>query len=113
MRASLSVLLATVFFACSLGLPRSNAPRLVQATRSAGSLSRSYLGFDRNRYPGDASLKLLRQIFSFSGYWLNAPPNEASNTWEGKREVLTVSGFGFLVLFNGRLFRELKSVADA
>jgi len=113
MRASLPVLLATVFFACSLGWPGSNAPRLAQATRSGGSPSRTYLGFDRNKYPGDTALKSLRQVFSFSGYWLNAPPNEASNTWQGKREVLTANGFGFLVLFNGRLFRELKSVEDA
>jgi hypothetical protein len=36
----------------------------------------AYLGFDRNDYPGDASLKALRQTFSYSGYWLNNPPGE-------------------------------------
>jgi hypothetical protein len=35
------------------------------------------------------------------------------NTWQGKRAVITSEGFGFLVLFNGRLDRALKSVANA
>jgi hypothetical protein len=112
MRTSLSVSLATAFFACGLGLLASNALVGIQATRPPGAFSRTYVGFDRNRYPGDSALKLLRQNFSFSGYWLNAPPNETSDTWEGKRELLTSNGFGFLLLFNGRLYRELKAPAD-
>lgn len=112
MRTSLSVSLATVFFACSLGLLASKAPAGIQATRPPEAFSRTYIGFDRNRYPGDPALKRLRQSFSFSGYWLNAPPNETSNTWEGKREVLNSNGFGFLLLFNGRLYRELKAPTD-
>jgi hypothetical protein len=70
-----------------------------------------YFGFDRNIYPGDAVLGLLRQTFFFSGYWLNPPPGESSNTWQGKREALKSHGFGFLALFNGRLDRDLKSPA--
>jgi hypothetical protein len=112
MRTSFLGPFATVFFNCGLYLLVSSASVGIQATRPAGVFSRTYLGFDRNRYPGDPSLKLLRQTFSFSGYWLNAPPNETSNTWEGKREVLTSNGFGFLVLFNGRSDRELKAMAD-
>jgi hypothetical protein len=73
----------------------------------------SYLGFDRNTYPGDANLKSLRQTFSYTGYWLNAPPSVNANTWTGKRKKLQAAGFGFLVLFNGRLFNELKTVANA
>jgi hypothetical protein len=76
------------------------------AQESAGTAS--YLGFDRNDYPGDANLKVLRQTFSFAGYWLNNPPGAQSNTWTGKRPVLESAGFGFLVLFNGRLYKELK-----
>jgi hypothetical protein len=68
----------------------------------------SYLGFDRNDYPGDADLKTLRQTFSYSGYWLNNPPGGNSNTWIGKRASLEKAGFGFLVLFNGRLYKQLK-----
>jgi hypothetical protein len=73
----------------------------------------SYLGFDRNDYPGDENLPLLRQTFSYSGYWLNSPPGEKANTWVGKRQTLQSAGFGFLVLFNGRLFATLKTVSNA
>src|SRR5580704_14377125 len=107
MRRSLSMLLVTVFFACGLGSLDSSAPGDMLATKLEEAPSSAYLGFDRNQYPGDAALGSLRQTFSFCGYWLNVPPGENSNTWKGKREVLTSSGFGFLVLFNGRLFREL------
>ncbi|HTD96254.1 MAG TPA: glycoside hydrolase domain-containing protein [Edaphobacter sp.] len=67
----------------------------------------SYVGFDRNDYPGDASLPALHQHFSFVGYWLNNPPGEHRNTWAGKRQTLLRSGFGFLVLTNGRLDAEI------
>ncbi|HEV2615008.1 MAG TPA: hypothetical protein VGU63_00210, partial [Candidatus Acidoferrales bacterium] len=72
----------------------------------------SYLGFDRNDYPGDAALDALAQDFAFSGYWLNSPPGEKSDSWQGKRAVLRSHGFGFLVLFNGRMDKELKSAQD-
>ena len=72
-----------------------------------------YLGFDRNTYPGDAILKILRQTFSFTGYWLNTAPSARTNTWVGKRKALEDAGFGFVVLFNGRLYADLKTVARA
>ncbi len=68
----------------------------------------SFLGFDRNEYPGDATLPALRQSFRFAGFWLNNPPGDPRNTWSGKRALLKKSGFGFLVLFNGRVDAELK-----
>ena len=81
---------------------------------SASSAAQSsYLGFDRNAYPGDANLKALHQTFFYTGYWLNHPPGEKTNTWTGHRAVVESAGFGFLVLFNGRLYDELKSVARA
>jgi hypothetical protein len=73
----------------------------------------SYLGFDRNAYPGDANLKTLHETFSYAGYWLNNPPGERTNTWTGHRAAVESAGFGFLVLFNGRLYADLKSVARA
>jgi len=73
----------------------------------------AFLGFDRNTYPGDASLKSLHQTFSYTGYWLNNPPGEKTNTWTGHRAAVESAGFGFLVLFNGRLYAELKSVVNA
>jgi hypothetical protein len=73
----------------------------------------TYLGFDRNDYPGDANLKTLRQTFSYTGYWLNNPPAARANSWAGHRVAVEAAGFGFLVLFNGRLYAELKSVTNA
>jgi Domain of unknown function (DUF1906) len=70
--------------------------------------AKSYLGFDRNDYPGDGNLKTLRQTFSYTGYWLNNPPGENHNSWTGKRQRIESAGFGFVVLFNGRLYKELK-----
>src|SRR6202521_5473563 len=79
----------------------------------AATSAPAYLGFDRNNYPGDQNLKALRQKFSYTGFWLNHPPSAKTNTWSGKRRTLQSAGFGFLVLFNGRLFNELKSVSYA
>ncbi len=78
-----------------------------------GAQTHTYLGFDRNTYPGDANVKALHQTFSYAGYWLNNPPGERTNTWAGHRGAVESAGFGFLVLFNGRLYSELKSVARA
>jgi hypothetical protein len=79
----------------------------LSGVRSAQAQTSAYLGFDRNDYPGDVNLRILRQTFSFSGYWLNTPPGGQSNTWVGKRARLEAEGFGFLVLFNGRLYKDL------
>jgi hypothetical protein len=80
---------------------------------SRAQLSPVNLGFDRNAYPGDANLKALHETFSYSGYWLNNPPGERANTWAGHRAAVESAGFGFLVLFNGRVYAELKSVTHA
>jgi Domain of unknown function (DUF1906) len=72
----------------------------------------AYLGFDRNDYPGDANLPALRKSFAFTGYWLNNPPGESSNSWHGKRATVERAGFGFLLLFNGRAYSKLKSAAN-
>jgi len=75
--------------------------------------AQTYLGFDRNQYPGDSSLKTLHETFAYAGYWLNNPPGESTNTWTGHRAAVESAGFGFLVLFNGRLYAKLKTVANA
>ncbi|HEY0703813.1 MAG TPA: glycoside hydrolase domain-containing protein [Candidatus Acidoferrales bacterium] len=74
---------------------------------------RTYLGFDVNEYPGDSALSRLRSAFSFVGYWLNLPPGVKTNNWTGTRARFLENGFGFLILFNGRLDRELKSELNA
>jgi hypothetical protein len=73
----------------------------------------TFLGFDRNQYPGDENLKALRQTFAFAGYWLNDPPGETHQEWRGKRQAVESAGFGFLVLFNGRLYAQLKNEDNA
>jgi hypothetical protein len=73
----------------------------------------TFLGFDRNQYPGDQNLKVLRQTFSYAGFWLNNPPGESTNTWRGKRQAMESAGFGFLVLFNGRLDKQLRRNSSA
>lgn len=110
-RAFLGSWITTLLAACFL--LSGAVPRYLQSPLPAGVRARGYLGFDRNRFPGDATLGLLKQTFSFAGYWLNNPPGESSNTWRAKREILSSYGFGFLVLFNGRLDRELKSPSAA
>jgi Rv2525c-like, glycoside hydrolase-like domain len=77
---------------------------------STPSNQHSYLGFDRNNYPGDAALPALRKSFRYTGYWLNNPPGEHGNSWTGKRALLKQRGFGFLILFNGRTYAELKNI---
>ena len=104
--AALPILLA--FFLPALAV--SDSP---QGSAQGSQSARAYLGFDRNIYPGDAAISILRKTFSFAGYWLSPPPGEKTNSWVGKRELLRSHGFGFLVLYRGRDSRELKSEAAA
>jgi len=67
-----------------------------------------FLGFDRNDYPGDEAMKLLRKDFSFTSYWLGNPPQTKLNSWSGKREFLRSLGYGFLPLFSGPTSGELR-----
>jgi len=94
-------------------LAASNRTRPVPSAKSSSKQSavraHTYLGFDRNNYPGDAALPSLRKTFSFAGYWLNEPPGATSNAWMGKRAILSHRGFGFLVLFNGRTYSQLRT----
>jgi len=80
----------------------------VPASSPQTSVPRAYLGFDRNDYPGDAALPILRKSFSFTGYWLSSPPGENSNSWSGKRELLRSHGFGFALLFAGPTSGQLR-----
>jgi Domain of unknown function (DUF1906) len=76
----------------------------------------TFLGFDRNQYPGDDALPALHKTFSFTSYWLSPPPGEKNNSWLGKRALLQSRGFGFLLLYQGRTsshFADPKSAQDA
>lgn len=72
-----------------------------------------FLGMDRNDYPGDATMKTLRNTFTFTGYWLNNPPGEKHNSWQGNRKAVQAMGYGFLLLFNGREYAYLKASGNA
>lgn len=67
----------------------------------------TFVGFDRNDYPGDDTMSSMHGTFTFTGYWLTSPPGEHTNTWTGKRETLKSQGWGFLVLANGKLDAEI------
>ena len=95
---------------CATGFCRIAALLLIAAaaTSAQRAYQSAYLGFDRNEYPGDAALPALHQTFRYTSYWLNDPPGATHDSWSGKRAILKQNGFGFLVLFNGRLDAELK-----
>ena len=82
--------------------------RTLTAEAVASAKPTTYVGIDRNLYPGDARLPELHQHFAFVSYWLNVPPGEKENSWLGKRTLLVDQGFGFLVLANGKLDAEIK-----
>jgi glycoside hydrolase-like protein len=104
-----SLLLLALLMPLAHGRAAQNSSHVRSA---ATGPAQGYLGFDANDYPGDAALPLLKKTFSFSGYWLNAPPGAKTNTWNGTRDVLRKNGFGFLILFNGRLSKQLKPPVD-
>jgi len=83
---------------------------LMLCVSCAAAAQSGYIGFDRNIYPGDKALPLLHKTFQYTSYWLNNPPGTNVNSWKGKRALLKQNGFGFLVLFNGRLEAALGSV---
>jgi len=73
----------------------------------------NFLGFDRNEYPGDAALPVLRKSYFFASYWLSPPPGEKSNSWIGKRGLMQAQGFGFLLLYEGRTSGQLPYKNDS
>jgi hypothetical protein len=106
------ILLLSVTFAAALLFPHMAGMSAPSRAAEEKVPQKTYLGFDANDYPGDDALPGLRRTFTFSGYWLNVPPGARTNSWTGKRAALLESGFGFLVLFNGRLSKELKSAVN-
>jgi hypothetical protein len=97
------------FISAFAAVPLLLASTGIAAPQPSGNRAKTYIGFDRNVYPGDELLDLLRATFAYAGYWLNTPPGETTNTWAGKRTLLKSRGFGFLVTFNGRLDKEIKA----
>ena len=106
------ILLLCVAIAAVLLFPPAAGTNAPLQTKVENPPLQTYLGFDANDYPGDDALPGLRRTFTFSGYWLNTPPGAKTNSWSGKRAELLRNGFGFLVLFNGRLSKELQPPVD-
>jgi hypothetical protein len=107
MRATLIV--AAICLAPLFPAPHSALrPLSPQSSQTGAAPARTYLGFDANDYPGDATLPALRKRFTFAGYWLNVPPGAKTNPWSGHRAALLQNGFGVLVLFNGRTESQLQ-----
>jgi len=80
---------------------------------SRPSWAQTYLGLDRNDYPGDANMAALHKTFAFTGYWLSSPPGSNHNSWQGKRKQLQATGYGFILLFNGREYQQLKASGNS
>ena len=102
------ILLLCVAIVVVVLFPRAAGSGAASATQAEKSPGQIYLGFDANDYPGDDALPGLRRTFTFSGYWLNAPPGAKTNSWTGKRAQIRKNTFGVLILFNGRLAKELQ-----
>jgi len=98
--------IVSLFFAGCLSCS-SVAQSSAKAPASEKISNAGHLGFDRNLYPGDQTLPTIAKRFSFVGYWLSNPPLEQSNTWIGKRSLIASHNLGFLVLWNGRLDKEI------
>lgn len=81
---------------------------LFLATSAVALPQPTFNGFDKNAYPGDDLLPALHRSFAFTGYWLNNPPGMTTNPWTGKRAAVRAAGFGFVLLFNGRLDAQLR-----
>ncbi|SRR5713101_2293165 len=116
MRVFSSALLAVSVVACASAetIPATRSGLSAgKETRTGSEVRDAYLGFDRNQYPGDAALPILRKSFEFSGYWLGSPPGEKTNSWCGKRELLRSQGFGFMLLYRGRKSGEIKNLSSA
>jgi len=101
-------LLSPILLLCGLAVAPTMAPQTAKAPSPA-----TYLGFDRNDYPGDDALPALRKTFSFTSYWLGPPPGEKRSSWLGKHAHLQSQGFGFAVLFNGRESHTLRTSLHA
>jgi hypothetical protein len=113
MRAAIvEIILLCVVFAFVLLFPQTAGTSAPLQAKVENPPPQTYLGFDANDYPGDDALPALRRTFTFSGYWLNVPPGAKTNSWMGKRSELLKNHFGFLLLFNGRVSKELQLPVD-
>jgi hypothetical protein len=84
-----------------------------QPATTTEAAHKPFVGFDRNEYPGDATMAAMHKTFAFTGYWLTVPPGAMFNQWKGKRDLLKQQGWGFIVLANGRFDAEILKAQKA
>jgi Domain of unknown function (DUF1906) len=125
MRTLVSVCGVIVAIAAMVWIPIRSHSRQISASADTSSAAGSpvslagaeengpFPGFDRNIYPGDDALPILRKTFAYAGFWVGPPPGEKINTWKGKRELMKSLGFGFAVLYRARAQNEVKKDAVA
>jgi hypothetical protein len=99
--------------AAAAGVVSADSSASSRATAVATPEKGPFLGFDRNIYPGDDAMPILRKTFAYAGFWVGPPPGEKINTWKGKRELMKSLGFGFAVLYRARPLNEVKKDAAA
>ncbi len=109
LKTILLFLSTAVLAAAAIDLSLTAAGRKPQTVASS---QHTFLGFDRDIYPGDAAFQTLHKTFAFTGYWLSPPPTGKVTSWIAKRDFLRSAGFGFLVLYRGRDSHEFKRNSD-
>jgi hypothetical protein len=119
MRACSLLVGVAVLISCGCSTPSNAKPAPVTeapapaAQTTASTETKEVVGFDRNEYPGDATMAAMRKTFAFTGYWLTVPPGAMFNQWKGKREILKQQGWGFLLLANGKFEAEILKAQKA
>ena len=83
----------------------TNAPAAIADVtfRLISGADGSHLGFDTNIYPGDGAMDAWRRSgeYEWVGYYLEAPCHK-DDSWSGKRQRLTRTGWGLAVVYVGQ-----------
>ena len=95
--------------------PRSKSHSSAGAAAATQSLAApspapKYLGFDIGEYPGDTAMRNFitpNTPFHFTGFYLPSEANSYNTSWMNKRSFLQGLGYGFAILYVGRLRTEL------
>lgn len=96
----IQTLRAAVLVAAAAVMVSAEVPRVAPGARDPGD---THLGFDTNKYPGDAAMNAWWKTgkYSWVGYYLEAPCRK-DHSWMGKRERLSNAGWGLAVIYVGQ-----------
>jgi len=92
---------AAVLWAAAAATASAEVTRVAQTVRDQGGST--YVGFDTNKYPGDAAMNAWKKSgkYDWVGYYLEAPCH-SDDSWSGKRARLTQAGWGLAVIYVGQ-----------